>query len=78
MIRDLIDILSSGEWMSTQEIADRLKERDPVRYRTMCRQYVGHRLRKLRTQNYPLESDEVWDPSAHDWVWKVRMAEASE
>lgn len=78
MIRDLIDILSSGEWMTTQEIADRLKERDPLRYRTVCKQYVGMKIGKLRKQNYLLESDEVWEPSIHDWVWKVRMAEASE
>jgi len=78
MMLDLIDILSTGEWFTTQEIADRLLARDPVRYRTVTKQYVGMKIGKLRRQNYPLESDEVWEPAIHDWIWKVRMEVAVE
>lgn len=56
MMTDIIEIMSDGEWRTCRQIADELRARDPMRYRTAVRDSVATKICKLRgKQGYNIE-----------------------
>ena len=74
VIDDIIDIMSSGEWMDTAEIVAALVARDRVRYRTATRQYIPPMIRTLESQGYRFEVDKEYYSGARQRV-RYRLVE---
>jgi len=56
MIDDVLDIMrSEGRWMTAEEVRDALIWKDPVRYRTTRREYVGRCIHELKKQGYRID-----------------------
>lgn len=72
VIDDVIDIMSSGEWMDTAEITAALVARDRVRYRTATRQRIPPLIRRLEGQGYTFQVDKQYYSGAKQRV-RYRM-----